>query len=150
MRGTADRIRHAISFELIAIMIVMVLGAWLFGVPMKEMGVIGVIASCIATAFNYVFNLGFDHALLRLRGAVHKTFGLRVLHAALFEIALLAALVPLIAWYLEISLLEALLMDLVLAGFFLFYTFAFNWAYDLIFPVPEPRRPLNEMECGRG
>jgi uncharacterized membrane protein len=140
MRTPADRIRHAIIFEIIALSIITPLGAWVFGLPMMDMGAVGAGAALIAAGWNYLFNLGFDHALARLRGSVRKTLRLRVLHALLFEAGLLAVLVPFIAWYLGIGLVEAFLMDVALAGFFLVYAFAFNWAYDVIFPVRETRR----------
>ncbi|MCD2182240.1 PACE efflux transporter [Rhizobium sp. GN54] len=136
MRSTPDRIRHAISFELIGLALITPLGAWAFGFPMVEIGVIGVASATIATAWNYVYNLGFDHALHRLTGGTWKTIPVRVLHALLFEAGLVAVLMPLIAWYLEIGLLQALLMDLSFSLFYLVYAFAFNWAYDRIFPLP--------------
>ena len=43
---------------------------------------------------------------------------------------------PTIAWWLDISLWQALLMDLGLVVFFLVYTFVFNWAFDAIFGLP--------------
>lgn len=148
MRGTADRIRHVVSFEIIALSIITPLGAWLFGVPMLEMGAVGAGAAMIAAGWNYLFNLGFDHAMARLRGSVRKTLSLRVIHAVLFEVGLVAVLVPFVAWYLGIGLVEALLMDLALAGFFLVYAFLFNWAYDALFPLPEAHPPV--AMAGRG
>lgn len=141
MRGTADRIRHVISFEIVALSIITPLGAWVFGVPMLDMGAVGAGAALIAAGWNYVFNLGFDHALARLRGSVRKTLALRVLHAVLFEAGLVLVLVPFVAWYLGVGLYEAFLMDLALTVFFLVYAFLFNWAYDALFPLPEPQRP---------
>lgn len=141
MRGTADRLRHVVSFEIIALSIITPLGAWLFGVPMLEMGAVGAAAALIAAGWNYLFNLGFDHALARLRGSVRKTLLLRVLHAVLFEAGLVAVLVPFVAWYLGIGLVEALLMDLALTVFFLVYAFLFNWAYDVLFPLPGGHPP---------
>ncbi|WP_425106489.1 PACE efflux transporter [Ancylobacter sp.] len=141
MRGTADRIRHVISFEIVALSIITPLGAWVFGVPMLDMGAVGAGAALIAAGWNYVFNLGFDHALARLRGSVRKTLALRVLHALLFEAGLVLVLVPFVAWYLGVGLYEAFLMDLALTVFFLVYAFLFNWAYDALFPLPEPRHP---------
>lgn len=141
MRKTGDRIRHAISFEIISLAIITPLGAWVFGLPMLEMGVVGVGSAMIATLWNYLFNLGFDHALLRWRGTVAKSFRIRIVHAILFEAGLLGVLIPFIAAYLGVSLWEAFLLDVSLAGFFLVYAFVFNWAYDHIFPVVETRRP---------
>ena len=58
-----------------------------------------------------------------------------------FEIGLLFVLMPFIAWYLSISLMEAFLIDVSFALFYLIYAFVFNWVYDVLFPVPEPARP---------
>ena len=41
MRTVADRIRHAISFEIIGLMIVIPLAAWVFKKPMFDIGVLG-------------------------------------------------------------------------------------------------------------
>lgn len=139
MRTTRDRIRHAISFEVIGLLLVTPLGALAFGKPLHDIGVVAVVSASIATGWNYLYNLGFDHALLRLRGAVQKTVAIRVLHAISFEAGLLLVLLPFIAWYLGVTLLEAFLMDLSFAVFYLVYAFVFNWLYDVIFPVPAPR-----------
>ena len=45
-------------------------------------------------------------------------------------------LVPLMAWWLGIGLLEALVLDIGLIVFFLCYTFAFNWGFDRVFGLP--------------
>ncbi|MFG6498236.1 PACE efflux transporter [Sulfitobacter sp. 1A13191] len=138
MRSTADRIRHALSFEIIALLIVTPASAWLFDKPIGHIGVVAVVSASIATGWNYLYNLGFDHTLRRLRGTVKKTVPIRVLHAVSFEIGLLFVLLPFIAWYLEISLREAFLIDVSLAVFYLIYAFVFNWIYDVLFPVSEP------------
>lgn len=135
MRSTSDRIRHAISFEVIGLALVMPLGAWAFGLSLHDSGAIGIAGATLATVWNYFYNLGFDHLLLRLRGGVAKTLMIRVLHAVGFELGLLMALMPMIALWLGISLWEAFLMDMSFAGFYLVYAFVFNWAYDRIFPV---------------
>lgn len=136
MRTVPDRIRHAISFEIIGLLLVTPLGAWVFHVPMMDMGVIGIGGATIATLWNYIYNVWFDHAMMRLKRTVHKTLPIRILHAALFEAGLLAILMPFIAWYLNIGLLEAFLMDVSFALFYLVYAFVFNLAYDKVFPLP--------------
>ena len=136
MRTTFDRIRHAISCEVIALAIVIPAGAVLFDKPITDIGMVSLISATIATAWNYLYNLIFDHAMLRLRGGVHKTLGVRIVHALLFEGGLLVVLLPFIAWYLAISLVQAFVMDVSFAAFYLVYAFVFNWAYDQVFPVP--------------
>ncbi|MEP0231911.1 MAG: chlorhexidine efflux transporter [Parasphingorhabdus sp.] len=39
--------------------------------------------------------------------------------------------------YLEITLLEALMVDLSFALFYMVYAFVFNWAYDPMVPVKD-------------
>ena len=136
MRNTADRIRHAISFELIGLALITPLGAWVFNTPMQDIGIVSLLSAIAATLWNYIYNLGFDRVLMRLRGDVRKTVPLRIVHAVLFEAGLLLVLLPLFAWYLGITLLQAFLMDMSFAGFYLVYAFVFNWAYDVIFPIP--------------
>ena len=85
MRTTSDRIRHAILFELVGLVLMIGGGSILTGFDAHSLGVIGVVSSLVATAWNYVYNLGFDRAMLRLRGSVLKTHPLRALHALLFE-----------------------------------------------------------------
>ena len=141
MRDTKDRIRHALSFEIIALTLVIPLGAWGFDLPLDHVGVVAMVSATIATGWNYFYNLMFDHALLRIAGHVRKTIAVRVLHALLFEGGLLLILLPFIAWYLGVSLIEAFLMDVSFTAFYLVYTFVFNWLYDLVFPVPTASQP---------
>lgn len=135
MRTFPDRIRHALMFELVGLAIFTPGAAFFFNQPVEHMGVIGVISATVATLWNFVYNLGFDRAMLRLTGSVHKTIMIRVLHTGLFELGLLIALIPMIAWYLGISLWDALIMDIAIVTFYLIYAFFFNIAYDKLFPI---------------
>lgn len=84
---------------------------------------------------NFVFNVGFDRAMLRMTGSAVKSMPVRVLHTLMFEGGLLILLVPMIAWYLAIPLMAALMMDLAIMLFYLVYTFFFNIAYDRGLPA---------------
>jgi uncharacterized membrane protein len=55
----------------------------------------------------------------------------------MFEVGLLLALLPMIAWYLDISVVQALMMDVSFALFYMVYAFVFNWVYDRVFPLPD-------------
>lgn len=139
MRAFRDRVRHALMFEAVALAIFIPGSALLFERPLAHMGVIGIVSASVATLWNFVFNVGFDRAMLRLRGSVHKTLAIRVAHTFLFEAGLVALLVPMIAWYLGIGLWAALLMDVAIVTFYLVYGFLFNIAYDRVFPLPAAR-----------
>ena len=149
MRTTLDRIRHAILFELVGLVLLIGGGAILTGFDVHALGVIGVVSSLVATAWNYVYNLAFDRAMLRLRGSVIKTHPIRALHALLFEGGLLVLLLPFVAWMLGVSLWQALLFDLSIAAFYIVYGYAYNWAYDRVFPVPEARRAYTPSNSQR-
>jgi uncharacterized membrane protein len=137
MRNACDRIRHAISFEIIGLALITPLGAWAFHMPIHDIGVLGIGGATIATAWNYVYNLGFDRLMQRVRGSTRKTAPIRIVHAVMFEVGLLFILLPLFAWYLGIGLWQAFLMDASFALFYMGYALAFNWAYDRLLPLPE-------------
>ena len=137
MRSTKDRIRHALGFEVFGLLIFAPLATFVFGYQLHSMGVIALAGSITATLWNYLYNILFDHALLKLRGSVHKTLFIRVLHALLFEGGLLILFMPFIAWYLGINLWQAFMMDIAMATFYLVYGFFYNLAYDKVYPVPQ-------------
>lgn len=137
MRTTADRIRHAVSFEIVGIALATPLAAFAFHLPGGDSAVIVVASATVAMVWNYVYNLGFDHVMAAWRGSTVKTTPIRIAHAVLFELGLLALMLPLVAWYLGISFWQALVMDIALAAFYMAYAFVFNWAYDRVFPLPE-------------
>lgn len=137
MRTTPDRIRHALSFEIIGLALVAPLGAWLFGLSIEDSGAVALGSAVVAALWTYLYNLGFDLALRRMAGHTRKSWRARVLHAGLYEVSMIAILAPLIAWYLNVGLLVAAMMDLTLALFFAVYAFLFNLAYDHLFPAPD-------------
>lgn len=135
MRTTRDRIRHAGLFELSALALVTPLGSAVFRVEAARFGAIALVSTAIAMIWTYGYNLAFDHALLRISGTVRKTLRVRVVHAVLFEAGLTAVLVPIIAIGLGTGLWRALAVDVTVTALYLVYAFAFNWAYDVVFPV---------------
>ncbi|RYH14129.1 MAG: PACE efflux transporter [Alphaproteobacteria bacterium] len=140
MRTVSDRIRHALSFEIIGLMLAVPFGALVFNHPMQDIGVITIVSSIVATVWNYLYNWGFDHALQRLTGSVVKSWPVRVGHAVLFELGLVALLMPFVAWYLGIGIIDALVLDVSLAVFYMAYAFVFNLVYDRVFPIPGTAR----------
>ena len=137
MRSAFDRLRHAISFEIIALILVIPAGAILFDVPLHDFGVVGIVSATLATLWNLGYNVLFDLALQRLTGTTLKSRIVRVLHALAFEAGLLMVLLPFIAWYLGITLWDAFVLDIALAAFYLVYSYVFNLIYDTLFPLPE-------------
>jgi len=137
MRSPLDRLRHALSFEIVGLLLVIPLGALAFHMPMHDIGVVGIVSATLATLWNLIYNYLFDLGLQRRTGSTEKTKPVRILHAVLFEGGLLVVLMPFIAWYLGISIWQALVMDAAFALFYMLYALGFNWGYDRLFPLPE-------------
>ncbi|CAD5379898.1 Multidrug/biocide efflux PACE transporter [Pseudomonas sp. OF001] len=129
-RSLGERIGHALAFELIALLICAPALAWLLGKPLLQLGLLTLMFSTVAMLWNMLFNWLFDRAQQRL--GFRRDLRVRLCHALLFETGLIVVLVPLAAWWLSIGLLEALLLDIGLILFFLPYTVAFNWGWDVL------------------
>lgn len=138
MRTLSDRLRHTLLFEGIALGIVMTAGSALTGHSAEDFGILGVMFSIIALVWNFAFNWLFDRWDLAYRDMAPRGPGLRAVHAILFEAVMLTVGLFLTAWWLDVGYVEAFLLDLGISIFFLIYAFLFNWAYDVIFPVPRP------------
>jgi uncharacterized membrane protein len=95
------------------------------------------VAATLATVWNYAYNELFDRVMRRISGSTQKSPPVRVLHAILFEAGLLVVLMPFFAWYLQITLWQAFVLDISFAAFYMVYALVFNWAYDRLFPLPE-------------
>ncbi|SDD80691.1 Uncharacterized membrane protein [Paracidovorax valerianellae] len=135
LQGVARRVLYVALYELIAIAAATVALAWLTGQGSGHSSVVAVAASAIAVVWNLVFNWAFERWEARqpVRG---RSTGRRIAHAIGFEGGLVFSLVPLFAWWFEVSLWQAFVMDLGLIAFFLCYTFVFNWGFDRIFGLP--------------
>ncbi len=138
MRTTPDRIRHAIGFEVLGLITIVPFVGWLMKLELYHVGPLAVFFSFLATAWNYIYNVGFDKLLQKRQGNTLKTFMQRVWHAVGFEGGFLIMGLPIAAWWLDISLWNALVMDIAFVLFYLVYAFVYNWAYDRIFPLPAP------------
>jgi uncharacterized membrane protein len=137
MRTTADRIRHTILFEAIGLATCTPLASWILDKGLIKIGSLSIVLSLTAMGMNYVFNLLFDIALVRLGRPVNvRPAWMRVFHAILFETSLMILSVPVVAWWLDMSLWSAFITDMGFLLFFLIYTFVYNWSYDVVFPIP--------------
>lgn len=129
-KSITERVFQAVGFELLAIVICTPLLAWVMDKPMLDMGVVTMAIAVLALAWNVLFNGMFDRLLTRL--AIVRTAWVRVVHALLFEGGLVALGVPLIAWWLDISLWQAFVLDIGVLLFFLPYTYVYHWGYDVL------------------
>jgi uncharacterized membrane protein len=135
MQGLKRKVVYVSLFEGIAIVVATLGLSSVSGHGLQASGLVAVAASCIAIVWNLLFNTLFERWEARqpVRG---RSVRRRVLHAIGFEGGMVVFLVPIFAWWFDMNLLQALVMDLGLLVFFLFYTFVFNWGFDLVFGLP--------------
>ncbi|KVM81544.1 hypothetical protein WJ61_01770 [Burkholderia ubonensis] len=136
MQGWKRRVVYVVLFEVLGILIASATLGALSGAGAAKSGMLGVMISTTGVVVNFLYNLAFE-AWERRRAATTRSVGRRVLHAIGFQVALVTFLIPLIAWWLDVSLLQAFLYDAVLIVFFPIFTFVYNWSFDGMFGLPD-------------
>lgn len=129
-------ILQAVLYEAFAIAFVTPALSFMFNEPASSTVGLAVVMSSIALGWNYVFNTIFERWEARqlVRG---RSFARRLMHGIGFEGGLVAILVPVVAFWLNTSLLSAFLANLGLLTFFFVYAIVFTWVFDRIFGLPE-------------
>ncbi|WP_050475651.1 multidrug/biocide efflux PACE transporter [Herbaspirillum rhizosphaerae] len=129
-----ERFLHAVLFEVVALLLCAPVMSWLLGVSFAHAGLLTLMISLVAMAWNVIFNSIFDRLERRwkTKAAQPRGFPVRIAHAVIFEAGLILAVVPMAAWWLGIGLMEAFVLDIGLVLFFLPYTLVFNWCYDKV------------------
>jgi uncharacterized membrane protein len=79
-----------------------------------------------------------------------RSKGQRLVHAIGFEGILTLTSLPLVMWWLDFGVLQALAMDAVMMAFIVVYTYVFTLGYDKLFPViqPEDKAFLESAQVG--
>ncbi|UGA37345.1 PACE efflux transporter [Chromobacterium haemolyticum] len=103
-----ERAFYAVTYELCAISLLMLLATLLLKQDTAQIGMLALMMTSVAMSWNIVFNSLFER-WERRRGWA-RTPALRVVHALLFEGGLVILLVPLAAWWLQISYWQAFLL----------------------------------------
>ena len=139
LQGVRRKIVYISLYELIAIVIASTGLAAGADASLERAGAVAVASSVIAVVWNLVYNTLFERWEARqvVRG---RSVRRRLAHAIGFETGLVITLVPAFAWWLNLTLWEAFVMDIGLIVFFLVYTFVFNWAFDAVFGLPVSAR----------
>ncbi len=136
MTPRTRRVLQAVLYEIFAIAFVGPVLSFAFDKPPTSTLALAVVLSSIALAWNYVFNTLFERWESR-QSRKERSLARRLAHAIGFEGGLVILLVPVMSLWLDISPLEAFLANLGLLAFFFVYAFAFTWAFDRVFGLPE-------------
>lgn len=124
------RIIHALSYEIILLLIIAAALSFIFKMPLEVTGALGIAMAVTSVIWNMVFNHFFEK--YEIKHQLKRTLKVRIVHAIGFEGGLMLATIPMVAYAMHMSLLQAIVLDFSMTMCILVYTFVFQWCYDLI------------------
>lgn len=135
MQGLKRRVTYIVFYELLSFSIISTIFFLFSSKDATQSGILAAMTVVLAIIWNFIFNMIFEwwEAKQPDKGRSLKR---RIQHAVGFEAGFVAITLPLFAWWLEISLLDAFFLDIGLTLFFMFFTFFYSWAFDKIFGLP--------------
>ncbi|ASG67047.1 LysR family transcriptional regulator [Francisella halioticida] len=128
------RVVHTVGFEVFGVMIFTPFAVLILNENIWHIGILAIVISVIAMVWNLIYNYIFD--------SIESSFGqhrsrrsllVRIMHAVLFELGLLVVTLPMVAYWLHMSLWKALLTDIGFVIFYLIYAFVYNYIFDKIY-----------------
>ena len=136
MTPRTRRVLQAVLYEVGAIAFVGPVLGFAFDKPASSTFLLAVVLSSIALGWNYVFNALFERWESRqlVKG---RSFARRLAHGTGFEGGLTLILVPVMALWLDTTLLTAFVANLGLLAFFFVYAIGYTWAFDKVFGLPQ-------------
>ncbi|WP_417606842.1 PACE efflux transporter [Oceanimonas baumannii] len=135
MQGIKRRVTYVLFYEAITLAIISTAFYLFSDKDASHSSMLGVVTVILAIIWNTAYNTVFEwwESKLAKRG---RDVIRRVIHAVGFEIGFVAITLPLFAWWLDLSLWDAFMLDIGLTLFFMFFTFFYNWTFDRIFGLP--------------
>lgn len=132
MIPTRRKFLYAISFETLAIAVASLgLHAMSNASPAQSLAL-----SALTASIALIWSFGYN-SLLEAWEARPPTKTrpprLRAAHTLMFEIGLVVLMVPVMAWWLGVGLVQALYYEAGLIALFIAYTYVFTWGFDLLF-----------------
>ncbi|QPG57064.2 PACE efflux transporter [Shewanella eurypsychrophilus] len=125
-----ERIFHAVLFEVLAVSLSIMGLAMFTDYDVTALSGTMIVVATIAMIWNFIYNWIFDQFFTGEK--TQRTLSLRIFHVVLFELGLLIATVPVMAYLLNVSIWEAFVMDIGVTIFITIYAFTFNWVYDSV------------------
>ncbi|MBN2692273.1 MAG: PACE efflux transporter [Burkholderiaceae bacterium] len=141
MQGVSRKVFQAVLYEAVAVFCISPAISLIYREGLAYSGALSVMISVIAVTWNMIFNSGFEYWESRRRRRTRTTLR-RILHSTGFEGGLTFILLPLVAYWLNISLWEALMVNIGLFAFFFVYSFMFQWVFDRLFGVPNSAKEV--------
>lgn len=139
MHPILRRVIYVGGYEILSVLFTVLVLNGALGHSGGQATLTAVLLSTTATVWNYVWNTLFERAERRF-GWTGRGVLVRLGHAFGYEGGVLMFTVPLVAFMLKVSLLEALMIEASLLVFFLVFTYVYSWAFDRIVGLPESAR----------
>ncbi|UOB52489.1 PACE efflux transporter [Acinetobacter junii] len=135
MQGMKRRVTYVFFYEVLSFLICAMILAVLSGSTISHTGPLSLLIAVIAVSVNFIYNYAFEWWEKRQHSKTRTIFR-RVVHAIGFQVVLVTILIPLIAWWMQISLVKAFLLDFSLMIIIPCYTFVYNYFFDHLFGLP--------------
>ncbi|WP_442113375.1 PACE efflux transporter [Pseudomonas sp. NUPR-001] len=143
MQGVKRKLVYVTAYEAIGLCLSTLGLAYLSDTAPSHTGPLAVMITTIAMAWNFIYNILFERWESR-QATRGRSVTRRVVHAIGFQLTLVVYLIPLIAWWLDMSLVEAFLVDLAFIILIPCYTFFYNWLFDRLFGLPTSAQVLED------
>ena len=139
MTPARRKIVYAVSFETLGALLASAALMLMSEASASSSLVLSLLTATIALSWSFVFNTIFEawEARQPVKG---RSLRRRTVHALLFEGGLVLICIPVMAWWLQVGYLEALVYEAGLIALFIVYTYAFTWGFDRIFGLPASAR----------
>lgn len=134
-RPLLRRLVFVAGYETLSVILTVCVLSSLLGHGGGESTLTAILLSTTATIWNYAWNTIFE-ALERRSASTGRGAWARTVHAIGYEGGVLVFTIPLVAFMLGVSLLEALLIESSMLVVFLAFTVVYTWLFDRIFGLP--------------
>lgn len=139
MTPALRKIVYAVSFETLGTLVATVF-LWVASDASAGSSLaLSILTATITLCWSYAFNTAFEawEARQVVRGRSRRR---RLVHAVLFESGFVLMSVPVMAWWLQVGLIEAVAYEAGLVVLFMVYTYLLTWGFDRIFGLPASAR----------
>lgn len=139
MTPARRKIVYAVSFETLGTLLATAALMLMAEADAGSSLVLSALTATIALSWSFVFNSVFEawEARQPIKG---RSLRRRTVHALMFEGGLVLICIPVMAWWLKVGYLEALVYEAGLIVLFIVYTYVFTWGFDRIFGLPASAR----------
>ncbi|MBU0538543.1 MAG: PACE efflux transporter [Gammaproteobacteria bacterium] len=143
MSPTNRRVCQALLYEIGAVAMVTPILTFAFDADVSSTLPLSVVMATIALTWNYLFNALFER-WEKKQVVKGRSWQRRLVHGAGFEGGLVIVLVPLTAYWLNITIWQALIAEIGLLITFFFYAIVFTWVFDKVFGLPVSAQATDE------